>query len=153
MVWQVPWSNCKPHPSYASFVHVYANKNSKRTILRAFQGTGATGIYSMVLAVAPTLVPREKFGKYMGIVSSVFAIASVLGPILGGVIQIPRLKPSSPLLLGSTTTPHLLLHLLRLRHKLRVTHHCRSLWDPISYNISINCCDAHEEGHCVSMPV
>ena len=40
----------------------------------------------MVLVIAPTLVPREKFGKYMGIVSSVFAIASVLGPILGGAI-------------------------------------------------------------------
>ena len=36
----------------------------------------------MVLEIAPTLVPRDKFGKYVGIVSSVFAIASVLGPIL-----------------------------------------------------------------------
>lgn len=68
------------------FVHVHANTTPKRTILRAFQGMGASGIYSMVLAIAPTLVPRENFGKYMGIVSSVFAIASVLGPILGGVI-------------------------------------------------------------------
>ena len=58
----------------------------KRIILRAFQGMGASGIYSMVLVIAPSLVPREKFGKYMGIVSSVFAIASVLGPILGGAI-------------------------------------------------------------------
>lgn len=40
----------------------------------------------MVLVVAPTLIPREKFGKYLGIVSSVFAISSVFGPILGGVI-------------------------------------------------------------------
>lgn len=55
-------------------------------ILRAFQGMGASGIYSMVLVLAPTLVPKKEYGKYIGIISSVFAIASVLGPILGGVI-------------------------------------------------------------------
>lgn len=40
----------------------------------------------MVLVLAPTLVPKKEYGKYIGIISSVFAIASVLGPILGGVI-------------------------------------------------------------------
>ncbi|RFN45608.1 hypothetical protein FIE12Z_10162 [Fusarium flagelliforme] len=56
-------------------------------ILRAFQGIGASGIYSMILAIAPVLVPMEKYAKYMGIVSTVFVTASVLGPILGGVIS------------------------------------------------------------------
>lgn len=55
-------------------------------ILRAFQGAGASGIYSMVLVIAPTLISRENSGKYIGIISSVFAIVSVLGPILGGAI-------------------------------------------------------------------
>lgn len=62
------------------------NIELRSIILRAFQGVGASGIYSMVLVVAPTLIPREKSGKYVGIISSVFAIASVLGPVLGGVI-------------------------------------------------------------------
>lgn len=47
---------------------------------------GASGIYSMTLVVAPTLVPREEYGKYIGIVSSVFALASVVGPVIGGAI-------------------------------------------------------------------
>ncbi|KAG2012349.1 hypothetical protein GB937_007178, partial [Aspergillus fischeri] len=56
-------------------------------IFRAFQGIGASGIYSMVMVIAPDMVPPEKYGKYMGIVSTVFIVASVLGPILGGVIN------------------------------------------------------------------
>lgn len=56
-------------------------------ILRAFQGMGASGIYSMVLVLAPTLVPKKDYGKYIGIISSVFALASILGPILGGAIS------------------------------------------------------------------
>ncbi|PGH28477.1 hypothetical protein GX50_08787 [[Emmonsia] crescens] len=56
-------------------------------IFRAFQGMGASGIYSMIMVITPTLVPQEKYGKYLAIVASVFAIASILGPILGGVIS------------------------------------------------------------------
>jgi MFS family permease len=41
----------------------------------------------MVLVLAPTLVPVRKYGKYMAIVATVFLIASVLGPVLGGVIN------------------------------------------------------------------
>lgn len=55
-------------------------------IVRAFQGMGGSGIFSMVVVIAPGLVPREKHGRYMAVISSVFAIASVLGPILGGAI-------------------------------------------------------------------
>lgn len=77
--------SASPHiPAFT--ILLQANTALNRIILRAFQGMGASGIYAMVLVIAPTLVPLEKFGKYMGIVSSVFAIASVLGPILGGAI-------------------------------------------------------------------
>ena len=58
-----------------------------RIVFRAFQGVGASGIYSMTMVIAPGLIPPEKYGKYMGIVSTVFIVASVLGPILGGVIN------------------------------------------------------------------
>lgn len=47
---------------------------------------GGSGIFSMVVVIAPGLVPREKHGKYVAVISSVFAIASILGPILGGAI-------------------------------------------------------------------
>ncbi|OJD28332.1 hypothetical protein ACJ73_00257 [Blastomyces percursus] len=56
-------------------------------IFRAFQGMGASGIYSMIMVIAPTLVPQEKFGKYLAVIASVFSIASILGPILGGIIS------------------------------------------------------------------
>jgi MFS family permease len=41
----------------------------------------------MVMVIAPDMVPPAEYGKYMGIVSTVFIVASVLGPILGGVIN------------------------------------------------------------------
>ncbi|KAI5457173.1 drug resistance transporter EmrB/QacA subfamily [Mariannaea sp. PMI_226] len=56
-------------------------------VFRAFQGMGASGIYSMTLTIAPALVPKQEFGKYIAIISTVFALASVLGPVLGGIIS------------------------------------------------------------------
>lgn len=58
-----------------------------RIIARAFQGMGGSGIYSLVMVIAPDLVPFDKIGKYMAIISSVFALASVLGPVFGGLIS------------------------------------------------------------------
>ena len=48
---------------------------------------GASGIYSMVTVVASEMVPLRKIGKYMGIITSVFVVSSVLGPVLGGAIN------------------------------------------------------------------
>jgi MFS family permease len=48
---------------------------------------GASGIYSMIMAIAPTVVPEKEFGKSIAIISTVFLVASVLGPILGGAIN------------------------------------------------------------------
>lgn len=41
----------------------------------------------MVLVLAPTLVPKKNYGKYIDIISPVFALASILGPISGGIIS------------------------------------------------------------------
>ena len=40
----------------------------------------------MVLVLAPELVPVTEYGKYIAIISSVFALASVTGPLVGGAI-------------------------------------------------------------------
>ena len=48
---------------------------------------GGSGIYSMVGVVAILVVPTEKYGKYMAIISSVMAVSSILGPLLGGFIN------------------------------------------------------------------
>ncbi|KAK4224901.1 major facilitator superfamily transporter [Podospora fimiseda] len=55
-------------------------------IFRSFQGLGASGIYSLVTVMTPLMVPPAKYATYIAIISSVFAISSVLGPLLGGAI-------------------------------------------------------------------
>lgn len=41
----------------------------------------------MVSVINPEMVPTEKWGTYVGIVSVVFVLSAVLGPILGGAIN------------------------------------------------------------------
>jgi len=48
---------------------------------------GASGIYSLVTVMVPLMVPPEKYATCIAAISSVFAISSVLGPILGGAIN------------------------------------------------------------------
>ncbi|KUL85486.1 hypothetical protein ZTR_06792 [Talaromyces verruculosus] len=50
------------------------------------QGIGGSGIYSNVFVIVTKIITPDKIGLYTGILTSVFAIASLLGPILGGVI-------------------------------------------------------------------
>ncbi|KAG8160023.1 hypothetical protein KVR01_010660 [Diaporthe batatas] len=55
-------------------------------VFRAFQGVGGSGIYSLSTIMVPLMVPPQKYPTYISIISSTFAISSVLGPILGGAI-------------------------------------------------------------------
>ncbi|KAF2015718.1 MFS general substrate transporter, partial [Aaosphaeria arxii CBS 175.79] len=55
-------------------------------ILRACQGIGGSGMYSLVFVAIMKLITPEKMGFYSGVISSVFAIANLLGPLLGGLI-------------------------------------------------------------------
>lgn len=47
---------------------------------------GGSGIYSLSTLMVPLMVPPAKFATYITIVTSIFAISSVLGPIVGGAI-------------------------------------------------------------------
>ena len=54
--------------------------------LRVVQGIGVGGLLSLVfVAVALIISPRER-GKYMGIVGAVMSVATIGGPLIGGVI-------------------------------------------------------------------
>ncbi len=55
-------------------------------VFRGLQGMGAGAIFPIALAVIGDLFsPRER-GKYQGLFGAVFALASILGPALGGFL-------------------------------------------------------------------
>ncbi len=53
---------------------------------RALQGVGAGGLIVLSQATIGDLVPPRERGRYQGMIAAVFALCSVAGPLLGGVI-------------------------------------------------------------------
>ncbi|RUP45242.1 hypothetical protein BC936DRAFT_148437 [Jimgerdemannia flammicorona] len=49
------------------------------------QGLGGGGIMSSIMVIISQIVPMRERGRYQGITGGVFSIASVIGPLLGGV--------------------------------------------------------------------
>lgn len=64
----------------------FAHSVDTLIIWRAFQGLGLGGLQSLIVIVIAAMVsPRER-GKYMGPIAAVMSVATVAGPLLGGVI-------------------------------------------------------------------
>ena len=53
---------------------------------RAVQGIGSGGAMAMSFIVIADIVPPRERGRYVGAFTSIFAVASVAGPLIGGVI-------------------------------------------------------------------
>ncbi|KAI8607604.1 major facilitator superfamily domain-containing protein [Chytriomyces sp. MP71] len=52
---------------------------------RAVAGLGGSGIFSLVIIIISDLTSVRDRGKYLGVVGATFGLASVAGPLLGGV--------------------------------------------------------------------
>jgi len=53
-------------------------------LARAIQGIGAGGLFSLILAIVGDIIPPRERGRYVGYFGAVFAVSSVVGPLLGG---------------------------------------------------------------------
>ncbi|KAK2758750.1 hypothetical protein FQN54_003440 [Arachnomyces sp. PD_36] len=93
-------------PSFASFSNIFGRKPMILTALvfflagsilaavsenfthlligRSIQGVGGGGLIALTEIVVTDLVPLRLRGQYFGIISSMWSLGSVLGPVLGG---------------------------------------------------------------------
>jgi EmrB/QacA subfamily drug resistance transporter len=63
-----------------------ANDIYQLAAYRAVQGLGAGGLMSLAFTIVGDMVPPRDRGKYQAYFMSVFAVSSVLGPVLGGLL-------------------------------------------------------------------
>ncbi|KAG9303181.1 hypothetical protein G9A89_001797 [Geosiphon pyriformis] len=55
-------------------------------VSRGVAGVGCGGIISLVNIIITDIVPLSQRGKYQGIITGTFAISSVVGPFVGGIL-------------------------------------------------------------------
>ena len=53
---------------------------------RALHGMGAGGLTALVQIVMAAMIPPRELGRYAGVFGTIFAVATVGGPLIGGVI-------------------------------------------------------------------
>lgn len=55
-------------------------------LFRAIQGIGGGAIYALAFIVVGILYPAQKRAKMQGVISSIWGLSSILGPLAGGLI-------------------------------------------------------------------
>src|SRR5581483_4548085 len=63
-----------------------AQNMTELVFFRGVQGLGAGGLFPLSLAVIGGIVPPRDRGRWQGLIGSVFAAASIIGPAVGGFI-------------------------------------------------------------------
>jgi MFS family permease len=62
-----------------------ANNFNILLVFRSIQGAGGGGIVVMTEIIVCDMIPLRLRGQWFGVLSGMYAIGTVLGPILGGV--------------------------------------------------------------------
>ncbi len=69
-----------------SVISGFAQSAGQLIAARAFQGIGVGGLQALVQVVIAAMIPPRERGRYNGYLGAVMAVATVGGPLLGGLI-------------------------------------------------------------------
>jgi EmrB/QacA subfamily drug resistance transporter len=105
-----------------------SSSTSQLIFFRCFMGLGAGGLIALVQVILSDLVSARERGRYMGAVGGVMSLATVAGPLMGGVLTDSPLGWRGcfffgvPFSLAAIVILQRTLHLPRRRRKVKIDY-------------------------------